>query len=184
MMERGLSRWWWVSAACLAACGGVAKPVGTASAGSCAGAVDAAPSGTRPADDAELLAKALGQPEQGKLCSGQVLEAATPLVLYRVWQRDKPYTERGRWWSIDRPTGTRERYRADNAICSEWSSLDVVSRCTLRAGARLVLGPGQSARCEGGAVLEASAVNQVYVDQDTRAGRDYFDDCETLGDFP
>ncbi|MEZ4407295.1 MAG: hypothetical protein R3A52_12565 [Polyangiales bacterium] len=101
-----------------------------------------------------------------------------------MWHRARPHTEVGRWWSLTRPEGPRERYRADNAVCPEWSDLDVLSRCTLRAGARFVMGPGQSARCADGRELPRSAVNQVYVDNDARAGRVYVEGCEALGAWP
>jgi hypothetical protein len=146
--------------------------------------VAAAPEGARPVEDPALLASALGAAGAGKLCAGAVFEAMRPLVVYRVWQRDRPYTELGRWWAFERPEGPREQYRARNAICPEWSALDALSRCELRAGARFVLGPGQSARCEGGATLAASPTNQVYIDNDARAQRVLVERCEPLGAWP
>lgn len=135
-------------------------------------------------DDPTLLASALGAAGAGKLCAGAVFEATRPLTLYRVWQRDRAYTELGRWWTFERPEGPRDRYRGQNVICPEWSALDAWSRCELRAGARFVLGPGQSARCEGGLTLPVSPTNQVYIDNDARAQRVFVERCEPLGAWP
>ncbi len=150
----------------------------------CVGAMAEPPEGARAVHDPALLESALGADGQGKLCAGAVFEATRPVTVYRVWQRDRAYTELGRWWSLDRPEGSREAYRQRNAICAEWSALDVWSRCELRAGARFVMGPGQSARCEGGAVLPRSETNQVYIDNDARQGRVYVDRCAQLGAWP
>lgn len=155
-----------------------------ASAIACVGSVGAAPDGARVVTDAELLARAVGAPEAGKLCAGAVYEAVRPIALYRVWQRDRAYTERGRWWSLERPMISREQYQRDNAICPEWSALDVLSRCELRAGARFVVGTGQSVRCRDQSVLPASATRQVYVENDGQRGVFFVERCEQLGAFP
>jgi len=153
-------------------------------AAACVGSVATPPEGARMVEDPTLLASAIGADGAGKLCVGAVFEATAPITVYRVWQRDRAYTELGRWWSLARPEGPRERYRTENAICAEWSALDVWSRCEIRAGARFVLGPGQSARCGADVVIPRSATNQVYVDNDTRAGRVFVEHCEQLGAWP
>ncbi|MFO0605673.1 MAG: hypothetical protein U0324_21000 [Polyangiales bacterium] len=150
----------------------------------CVGSVAPPPAGARPVDDPALLASAIGADGAGKLCAGAVYEATQPITVYRVWQRDRAYTEIGRWWSFERPEGPREAYRERNAICTEWSALDVWSRCEIRAGAHFVVGPGQSARCEGGAVIARSATNQVYIDNDTRQSRVFVEHCEQQGAWP
>ncbi len=155
-----------------------------AGAAACVGTVGPGPDGARAVEDLALLARAVGAPEAGKLCAGVVYEATRPIALYRVWQRDRAYTERGRWWSLERPTNSREAYRRDNAICPEWSALDVLSRCELRAGARFVVGTGQSVRCQDRSLLAASAVRQVYVDNDGQRGVFFVERCEQLGAFP
>ncbi|MEZ4393962.1 MAG: hypothetical protein R3A48_23055 [Polyangiales bacterium] len=150
----------------------------------CVGTIAAAPEGARRVEDPTLLASALGAEGEGRLCTGAVFEATRAVTVYRVWQRDRAHTELGRWWSLERPVGPRASYRAQNDICPEWSALDAWSRCELRVGARFVLGPGQSARCAGGSVLPRSAVNQVYIDNDTRQGRLFVERCEQLGAWP
>ena len=156
----------------------------TPEAAACVGTVAQAPEGATAVDDPTLLASALGADGAGKLCAGAVYEATRPLTVYRVWQRDRAYTEIGRWWSFERPTGPREAYRERNAICTEWSALDAWSRCEIRVGSRFVIGPGQSARCEGAVVLPRSATNQVYLDNDTRQNRVFVDHCEQQGAWP
>lgn len=150
----------------------------------CVGSVGPAPEGARAVEDPALLARAIGAPEAGKLCAGVVYEATRPIALYRVWQRDRAYTERGRWWSLERPMISREQYQRDNAICPEWSALDALSRCELRAGARFVIGTGQSVRCRDQSVLPASATRQVYVDNDGQRSVFFVERCEQLGAFP
>ena len=70
---------------------------------------------------------------------------AQPISVYRVWTKAKSDTQLGRWWSFTPPKGPIDAYRRDNAICSEWSAFDVVSACMLKVGAKIVVGPGQSA---------------------------------------
>jgi hypothetical protein len=173
--------------ACTATARSVSSARITAAAASeapCVGDGGGAPEGATAVDDPALLARAIGAEGAGKLCAGAVFEAARPITVYRVWQRDRAYTELGRWWSLERPAGPREAYRARNAVCPEWSALDAWSRCELRVGARFVVGPGQSARCEGGATIPRSATRQVYVDNDTREGRVFVERCENQGVWP
>ena len=56
----------------------------------------------------------------------------------------------GRWWALSRPSGTKNDYRTDFAICPEWNKLDSLLTCTLTEGARVVIGPGESALCDSG----------------------------------
>jgi hypothetical protein len=149
----------------------------------CTGAIDAPPPAARAVRDEALLREALDLSGKGKLCTGRVYEAVGPVTVYRVWHAARAYTEFGRWWSFSRPSGPVAAYREQNAICAEWSALDVVSECTIKAGARFVVGPGQSARCDGGVVYPKSAVNQVYIPNDTRAGKVFVEGCRQLGPF-
>ena len=114
-----------------------------------------------------LLQSAIGAPGAGGLCSGKVFEVVAPVPVFRVWAAAGVDSAFGRWWSLTEPEGPRKAYRAANGICREWSTLDRASRCLLKAGARVVIGPGQSAQCNAG-LLAQSAVNQVYVPNDTR----------------
>lgn len=149
----------------------------------CTGFLAAAPAGTKPTEDAALLQMALGKSGEGKLCAGQALEVTQPVTVYRVWNQAKDYTEFGSWWSFDRPTGPADAYRADNAICPEWSELNQLTVCTLKVGAHFVMGPGQSAQCMM-MMYGKSAVNQVYVPNDTRVNKVYVEGCMRLGAWP
>lgn len=149
----------------------------------CVGAIAAPPPGARAASDEALLREALDLSGKGKLCTGRVYEAVGQVKVYRVWHVARAYTELGRWWSFAPPSGPVAAYREQNAICPEWSALDRISVCTLKVGARFVVGPGQSARCEGGVMYPKSAVNQVYIPNDTRAGKVFVEGCQQLGPF-
>jgi hypothetical protein len=118
-------------------------------------------------DADELYKQAVYRPAKGGLCTAKVYEVVKPVTVYRVWNKAKPNTQLGRWWSFTRPSGPIDAYRSANAICPEWSDLDVVSECKLKVGARVVVGPGQSATCAKTA-YPSSAVNQVFVPNDTR----------------
>ena len=79
--------------------------------------------------------------------------------------------------------GTVASYREENAICPEWSELNQLTRCTVKLGARIVVGPGQSASCMA-MVYDKSPVNQVYMANDTRVGMLHVEGCTQLGMWP
>lgn len=167
-----------LAAALLAGLGALPAP-----AARCVGSVRRPPAGLREVADPALLAQGIGGPGEGRICTGKVFEARAPgVVVWRVWNSARPYTEKGAWWTFDRPQGPRARYQAAYAICPEWSALDRVVRCTLKQGARVVVGPGQSARCAA-RTFPASPVNQVFVPNDGAAGKLLVEGCETVGAF-
>jgi len=133
----------------------------------CPGKIETA-DGLQEAQDPALLQKALGAPGKGQLCAGKVYTTVKPVTVYRVWNSAKAYTQLGSWWSLSRPGGPVDQYRADNAICPEWSDLNTVSECHLKVGAKVVVGPGQSASCDKGVTYPPSATNQVFVPNETR----------------
>ena len=96
--------------------------------------------------NAELLAAALGRTGEGRICAGQTYRVRAPLRIYRVWDGAKQNTY-GEWWALAPPRGDRDDYRRAYAVCPEWNALDRLAACTLKAGAQIVLGPGQSATC-------------------------------------
>ncbi len=168
----------------LAGCGSeMESPVSPLDGQICTGFFDAAPAGTKPTEDAALLQMALGKAGEGKLCAGQALETTQAVSVYRVWNLAKDYTEFGSWWSMERPMGPTDEYREANAICPEWSELNQLTVCTLKVGAHFVMGPGQSAQCMM-MMYGKSAVNQVYIPNDTRAGKVYVENCMRLGAWP
>ncbi|MBK9259670.1 MAG: hypothetical protein IPM54_07490 [Polyangiaceae bacterium] len=149
----------------------------------CVGTIDALPDGAKEVTDEPFAQAAIDATGKGKLCMARVFEALKPLKVYRVWNSQKTYTEFGSWWSFAKPVGPVETYREQNAICPEWSDLDRVTVCEIKVGARFAVGPGQSAACET-AKYEKSAVNQVFIPNDTRENRVFVEHCEQLGAFP
>jgi hypothetical protein len=143
----------------------------------CVGKIAPVPDGLKEVTDETLLQSSMGLSGKGQLCTGRVYEATKPVTVYRVWMKEKSYTQIGRWWSFQAPAGTRESYRQENEICPEWSALDMVSTCTIQVGARIVVGPGQSATCEGGLTYEKSSINQVFINNDTRQNQVYVENC-------
>lgn len=133
----------------------------------CPGKIEVPAAGLKPTRDSALYKQAVDEPNAGSLCTAQVFEVTQPITVYRVWNKAKAYTQLGRWWSFTKPVGPVEAYRKENAICKEWSDLDVVSECKLKVGAKIVVGPGQSAACKE-TTYPASATNQVFVPNDTK----------------
>lgn len=148
----------------------------------CVGAVSVPPSGASPVEDPDLLKQALGAPNKGALCEGKVYEVKQPMTVYRVWDSAVAYTEMGRWWSFDKPSGPKDRYREQNAICPEWSPLNTVSECQLKVGTHFVIGPGQSAECKETKYAQSS-VNQIFVPNDSRNNKLYVENCKNIGAF-
>lgn len=143
----------------------------------CVGDVITPPAGMVAATDDALLASAIGAPTAGALCKGKVFVAEKPVTVYRVWDSSKSYTLYGRWWSFNLPQGPRDKYRLDNDICPEWSPLNIMSSCTIKVGTKVVVGPGQSAKCADGTILPASATNQVYIPNDSRNNVLFVENC-------
>ena len=158
------------------------------SAGECAGQVNTPPVGLVEVSDDALLMQAVKPSAEGGLCTGKVFQVSpalsTPIKVYRVWDKTRPYTAYGRWWSFDRPLGPRYEYRLANDICPKWSPLDQMSVCELRPGAKIVVGPGQSARCPSGAFYPPSAVNQVYIPNDSMQNILWVENCTPGVDWP
>lgn len=150
----------------------------------CAGTIAAPPPGIIPTDDPALLQLAVGEPNQGKLCTGQVLIANKAVLVYRVWDQARPGSLYGSWWSFQQPTGDREQYRIDNAICPEWSALDVVSVCLIKIGSKLVIGPGQSARCSDELTYPPSTVNQIYLPNNLQQNMLQVENCSAGTPWP
>lgn len=158
--------------------------VTTVKATDCVGTIQVPTAGLEATSDPELLQSALGQPEKGQLCMGQVFVATAPVKVYRVWDQAKSYTLYGRWWSFNLPQGPTEQYREANAICPNWSVLNQMSSCTLKVGSKIVVGPGQSADCGDGLVYPKSAVNQVYINNDSRNNVLWVENCDAGSNWP
>lgn len=150
----------------------------------CVGSIEAPAVGLEATSDPELLKSALGEPDKGQLCMGKVFVATAPVKVYRVWDQAKSYTLYGRWWSFMLPQGPTEQYREANAICPSWSVLNQMSSCTLKVGSKIVVGPGQSADCGEGLVYPKSAVNQVFINNDSRNNVLWVENCDAGSTWP
>ncbi|WCN07768.1 hypothetical protein [Marinomonas mediterranea] len=115
--------------------------------------------------DEALLTQTLGQPEKGMLCQGKVYQAKadTQVPLYRAWNSTNPHSQFGKWWAFSQPEGLVSKYRSDYEICYQWSPLDKLVSCTLKAGTKVVVGNGQSAMCSKYLTYDVSQSQQVYL---------------------
>lgn len=146
----------------------------------CAGAVDTPPAGLV-ATDEDPPSFALGAPGKGALCEAKVFTVKEPVTVYRVftakYETVKKAGPTGAYWTFQKPSGTLEGYRATYEICAEWNDLDTLNECKVDVGARIVLGPGQSADCDSGVKYPPSAANQVLIVK-TPDGKVPVSDCK------
>ena len=115
----------------------------------------------------DLLKKALGKPNEGKLCQGKVYVVKKDLTIYRAWNSTNSKSEKGNWWAFNKPKGEISQYRANYEICYQWSPLDKLVTCTLKKGTEVVVGTGQSAECSKYLIYPASESKQIYIDNPT-----------------
>jgi hypothetical protein len=150
-------------------------------------AVAAPAAGLREVPDTDgLLSKALGAPGAGGVTSGAVYSVTAPgaVAVYRIF--GGPARENGRWWALVPAAGTAEEFRKNFGICPLWNDLSREKRCTLKAGARVVIGPGQSVDCKApkdapaAVSYGASTALQVYLDQPDAM----IEGCEPMGPWP
>jgi hypothetical protein len=96
------------------------------------------------------LASAIKPAGQGALTQGIVVRLTADVPVWRMWSGpDKKdasgHTNRlGQWWSYDAPHGPQQGYRVAYEICASWNDLTWVAKCTLKKGAVVAIGPGQS----------------------------------------
>ncbi len=116
--------------------------------------------------DQALLQRALGEANQGKLCQGAVYEAKADVTIqvYRAWNSTNPGSEYSQWWAAEQPQNRIADYRTNYEICYQWSPLDKLTQCTLKAGTKVVIGTGQSASCSQYLAYPVSASKQIYIE--------------------
>ncbi len=128
---------------------------------------------------------------EGGLSEALVVRVTADIPVYRMWSGPEQKDSRGntnrlgQWWSYDAPTGTQAGYRTAYEICEDWNELTWVVTCTLKAGAVVAIGPGQSvsaATCGDETGQEQYPANpnnwQVFVSKAwTRLGPDKELDC-------
>jgi hypothetical protein len=145
----------------------VAPPPSSKSTTTCAGPVATPPPGLVKAEEA-APAWSIGEPGKGALCEGKVFIAQGPVTVYRAfsasYKTSKLAGPTGAFWTLDKPSGSSANYRNVYEICKEWNDLDMVNECKIEVGARVVLGPGQSATCDkSDTSYPRSAANQVVI---------------------
>ncbi len=123
--------------------------------------------------DIDGAVKAAGE---GGITQGLVVRLKTDLPIWRLWngptKKDaRGFTNRmGQWWSYDKPHGTKQAYRHNYEICNAWNELTWVAKCTLKKGAVVVIGPGNSVSaktCGDASGQESYPINrqhwQIYI---------------------
>ena len=115
-------------------------------------------------DDA-ILTQAIGGPGQGKLCQGKVYQVKknAQVNLFRTWNGNNFASQYGNWWTFSAPRGSVANYRQQNAICYQWTPLDKLSHCRLKAGSKIVVGTGQSVNCSDNLTYPVSQAQQVFI---------------------
>ena len=117
-------------------------------------------------EDDLFLSKTLGIPQKGALCQGRVYKSKidSKIILYRAWNSTNLNSKFGKWWAFNKPLGEISKYRSDYEICYQWSPLDKLVSCTLKADTKVVVGTGQSAKCSEYLTYPTSNKQQIYID--------------------
>jgi hypothetical protein len=137
------------------------------------------------------LAGAVKPAGEGGLARGMVVRLTADVPVWRMWSGPTKKGARGntnrigQWWSYDAPHGTQQEYRKAYEICVPWNDLTWMAKCTLKSGAVVAIGPGNSvsaATCGDAAGQEAYPANdkdwQVWIAQAwTRLGANKELDC-------
>ncbi|MEC4088820.1 hypothetical protein [Pseudoalteromonas rubra] len=105
----------------------------------------------------------IAPPGQGGLCNARNYEVSKDLIIWRAWNSTYEGSKFGKWWSLEKPLGGVAQYRAEFNICPKYSPLDMLVRCTLKAGTQVVIGPGQSAQCSNYFTYPQSDTDQLYL---------------------
>lgn len=90
----------------------------------------------------------------GGVSEALVVKITQDIPVYRMWNGPGVLDARGNtnrlgsWWSYDAPHGTVGGYRVGYEICTAWNTLKWMATCTLKAGAVVAIGPGQSVSAE------------------------------------
>lgn len=150
----------------------------------CIGSAPAGIEGLQATDHEALLKKARYESGKGGVCSARSFSVAVPLAVYRLYDAGRPGSAYGSWWALTRPGGSREDYRAKNAICPEWSALDRLLACQVKVGSEIVLGTTQSVVCADGTSYPKTAEIQVYLPNDLKNGVLHVENCREEGAWP
>jgi hypothetical protein len=97
---------------------------------------------------------AVKPPGAGNVSRAVVVRLAEDLPIFRLWNGPTAVDASGRtnrigsWWTFEAPHGSAQRYRRDYAVCRVWNTLTWVATCTLKKGAVVAVGPGNSVSAE------------------------------------
>lgn len=137
------------------------------------------------------LASAVKPAGDGGISRGIVVRLTADVPVWRLWSGPAKKDARGntnrlgQWWAYDAPKGSQQDYRTAYEICLAWNDLTWVAKCTLKKGAVVAVGPGQSVTaktCGDVTGKESYAANerdwQVFVSKAyARVGADKELDC-------
>jgi hypothetical protein len=93
---------------------------------------------------------AVKAPGEGNVSRAIVVRLTQDVPVFRLWNGPdvvdaNGHTNRiGSWWTFEPPRGSVQRYRRDYAVCLAWNRLAWVAACTLKKGAVVAVGPGNS----------------------------------------
>ncbi len=88
--------------------------------------------------------------EGGLTAPALMVRLTADVPVWRLWSgptkkdADGRTNRLGQWWSYDAPHGSQQGYRNDYEVCVSWNDLTWVAQCTLKKGAVVAIGPGQS----------------------------------------
>lgn len=89
-------------------------------------------------------------PGGGGLLAGIVVQIKQDVTVYRLyngptWKDARGNNNRfGQWWAYDSLRGTQTDFRRDYEVCQSWNNLTWAVKCTLKKGAVVAIGPGNS----------------------------------------
>jgi hypothetical protein len=93
---------------------------------------------------------AVKAPGEGNVSRAMVIQLTQDIHVFRLWSGPDKKDANGRtnrigsWWTYDPPRGAATQYRVDYEICRAWNDLTFVATCTLKEGAIVAIGPGNS----------------------------------------
>lgn len=70
------------------------------------------------------------------------------IIVYRVYDATKPWSMMGRWWVFEKPEGSKDEFRSNNAVCDEWSDLSHVVQATIKKDAIFFIGSTKRVECK------------------------------------
>ena len=116
--------------------------------------------------DESLLKRALNDTDKGGLCQGSVYISKKDVTvqIYRAWNSTNPNSRLGKWWAFIQPEGGVAQYRKNYEICYQFSPLDKLTQCNLKANTKIVVGTGQSVKCDKFLTYPTSAIMQIYIE--------------------